>query len=59
MSNSVESMDKMMKELRDKFPDFKIMIPTQPTRESGPIPRLDLGGSDLNIVIIDHINLIK
>jgi hypothetical protein len=56
----LDKINKMMKEIREKFPNFVIMTATQPTRkESGFTPRLDLGNSGLDIVIIDYVNLIK
>lgn len=61
MSKSLfEQVDEMMKKFRENNQNLVIVTATQQPREfSGHTPRLDLGSSEFDIIIIDHINLIK
>lgn len=55
---NLAKITEIFSELRKKH-DIKIVTATQLPRERESYPsRLDLGGSDLNIIIIDHLNLI-
>lgn len=58
--SKIEDLDKMMKEIREKFPDFTIMTATQPPKENtGFSEKINFGNSEFDVVIIDHVNLIK
>lgn len=57
--SKIEELNKMMKEVREKYPDFTIMTATQPPKENtGFSEKIKLGESELDIMIIDHLNLI-
>lgn len=54
-----DKINKMMKEIREKFPNFVIMTAVQPSRPSTPNPKINFGETNNNIIIIDHVNIIK
>lgn len=53
-----DKINKMIKEIREKFPNFVIMTATQASRPSYSTPNFDIGETN-NVIIIDYINLIK
>ena len=57
--SKVEELNKMMAKFREKYPDFKIVTATQLPRENtGFSEKINLGDSEFDIIIIDHLNLI-
>ncbi len=57
--SKVEDLNKMMREVREKYPDFKIVTATQlPKENTGFCEKINLGESEFDIIIIDHVNLI-
>lgn len=58
-----EELNSLFKDLSKRFPNVVVLTAVQPQREANidvwGVSKLNLGGSTYDVVVVDHINLIK